>query len=559
MAETSAMNINENALQFASLGTAADDPDIRLNEGLSHWFSFKASGFIKARKSGYYERRDGACSYKFELERDVRSLQQQLQEEIELHATLEHAMKNKFVDFSTPSHFPEHTIDLLTTIVTLEDTVSKLEEKMLSLQFQLSQERNERRLVEYRLQRSYSKKTPSPSLKENQFSKEMHPENSAPVNSGKLTKQPSSNRLWNHPNLLSEEMVRCMRSIFISLAECPPSSNSTTMDSPRLTTMDNPRSPHAQHSNTLPWSLSEHLMVPMWAKSPQIELPHDSEVLGAENAFDPYKVSGKLSWLDIGRYEFATEVFWMSVGKRQLEYAAGSLRRFRILVEQLAKVNPILLSSDEKLAFWVNLYNALLMHAYLAYGVPRSESKFFSLLQKAAYTVGGHLFSAAVIEYVILKMRPPIHRPQIALLLPLHKLKVSEEQKKFAIDSYEPNVAFALSCGMYSSPAVQVLSAKNVRDELEAAQRDFIRASVGVSCKGKLLVPKMLHGFARNYVDDSKLAQWISRYLTPEQAAFIEQNITQKRQKLFSSRNCGVLSFDSRFRYLFLPDTVRQQ
>lgn len=34
----------------------------------------------------------------------------------------------------------------------------------------------------------------------------------------------------------------------------------------------------------------------------------------------------------------------------------------RILVEQLAKVNPILLSSDEKLAFWINLYNALIMH-----------------------------------------------------------------------------------------------------------------------------------------------------------------------------------------------------
>ena len=39
-----------------------------------------------------------------------------------------------------------------------------------------------------------------------------------------------------------------------------------------------------------------------------------------------------------------------------------SLLEDRILVEQLAKVNPILLSSDEKLAFWINLYNALIMH-----------------------------------------------------------------------------------------------------------------------------------------------------------------------------------------------------
>ncbi|KAL9228433.1 hypothetical protein vseg_004016 [Gypsophila vaccaria] len=554
----SAMNLNHTALEFQSSGITDDDTGIKLSESVSDWFSFKASGFTKSQKSGYYERRDNPCAYKFQLERDVNSLQKKLQEEKELHATLEDAMEKKFVDISSPAHFPENTLELLTSIVTLETTVSKLEEKMVSLQFQLSQERNERRLAEYRLQRSNSKRTSSPSQKEDQFSNERHLENPALANLGKLAKEPLSNRLWNHPNLLSEEMVRCMRSIYISLAEHPPPSSSTKKETPQFTTAET-RSPQSQHSNTSPWSLSEHLMVPMWAKSPQIELPLDSEVLGEDNAFDPYKVSGKLSWLDIGKYEFATEVFWMSVGKRQLEYAAGSLRRFRILVEQLAKVNPILLNSDEKLAFWINLYNALMMHAYLAYGVPRSESKFFSLLQKAAYTVGGHLFSAAVIEYVILKMRPPIHRPQIALLLPLHKLKVSEEQKKFAIASYEPNVAFALSCGMYSSPAVQVLTAKNIRDELEAAQRDFIRASVGVSSKGKLLVPKMLHCFAKTFVDDSNLAQWISGYLPPEQAAFIQQNITQKRQKLFSSRNCGVLSYDSRFRYLFLPDTIHQQ
>ncbi|KNA10678.1 hypothetical protein SOVF_142020 [Spinacia oleracea] len=549
MAATSAI-LNDTALVYSSTGSVDSSSDTPLNEGQCHWFSPKASNHIEVGNGGYYDRGDGAFAYKYQLENDVRSLHQQLQEEKELHATLENAIEKNVMELSTPSHFPQHAVELLSSIAALEASISELQEEMISLHYQLSQERNERRLAEYRLQRSNSKKTSSPSWQESQLSSKMHPKCSGPVNTGKLTKELSSKGLWNHPNRLSEEMVRCMRSIFISLAESSPSSNGTTMDLPS--------SPRAHPSNAPSWSLSEHLMVPMWAKSPQIDLPHDSEVLGTDSTFDPYKVSGKLSWLEIGRYGLATEVSWMSVGKRQLEYAAGSLRRFRILVEQLAKVNPILLSSDEKLAFWINLYNALIMHAYLAYGVPRSEMKFFSLLQKAAYTVGGQLFSAAVIEYVILKMRPPIHRPQIALLLPLNKLKVSEEQKKFAIDSYEPNIAFALSCGMYSSPAIQVFTAKNVRDELEAAQRDFIRASVGVSSKGKLLVPKMLHCFSRNNVDDSKLAQWISRYLPQEQAAFIEQHITQKRQKLFGSRNCGVLPFDSRFRYLFVPEMVYQ-
>uniref|UniRef100_A0A804QPY1 Uncharacterized protein n=1 Tax=Zea mays TaxID=4577 RepID=A0A804QPY1_MAIZE len=46
------------------------------------------------------------------------------------------------------------------------------------------------------------------------------------------------------------------------------------------------------------------------------------------------------------------------------------------------------------------------LQAYLPYGIPR-------LMQKVVYTVGGHLFSAVFIEYVILKMKSPSHRPQM--------------------------------------------------------------------------------------------------------------------------------------------------
>ena len=34
----------------------------------------------------------------------------------------------------------------------------------------------------------------------------------------------------------------------------------------------------------------------------------------------------------------------------------------RLLIEQLAEVNPVHLNDDARLAFWINLYNALLMH-----------------------------------------------------------------------------------------------------------------------------------------------------------------------------------------------------
>jgi hypothetical protein len=197
-----------------------------------------------------------------------------------------------------------------------------------------------------------------------------------------------------------------------------------------------------------------------------------------------------------------------------------------------------------------------LIQAYLAYGVPKTDLKLFSLMQKAAYTVGGHSYNAATIEYMTLKMSPPLHRPQIALLLSILKLKVSDEQRQAGISTPEPLVSFALSCGMHSSPAVRIYSAENVGEELEEAQKDYIQASVGVSPRGKLIVPQMLHCFAKKSVDDCKVALWISRHLPPRQAAFVEQCIHRRQWWGFlgsSSSKCGIVPFDSRFRYLFLP------
>ncbi|KAH7515231.1 uncharacterized protein LOC107428103 isoform X2 [Ziziphus jujuba] len=574
-------------IQHASGQHQSDDSSVKvsyLGEGATRLDSYINSNY--------------ACPYRFQLEQDVQRLQVQLQKEMDLHAVLENAIGNSATKLSSPSCLPQYAQELLSNIAVLEITVSKLEQEMVSLQFQLSQERNERRLSEYRLRHSSSQTTsprstdvvnfPHSSPQLCQSSKQdscqgLKAQLSEPsgesslilsavetavdsvalcnvmktsascqaADCSKLSKGMPPKGLWDHPNQLSEEMVRCMKNIFMSLADSAMPSKSAALES-----HCSPLSPRGHLSNSSWWSSSERSMISSWVQSPQVDVQSNSEVLALENACDPYRVRGKLSWADIGNYGLAAEVSWMSVGKKQLEYAAVALRKFRILVEQLAKVNPIHLNCNERLAFWINLYNALIMHAYLAYGVPRSDLKLFSLMQKAAYTVGGHSFTAAAIEYVILKMKPPVHRPQIALLLALHKLKVSEEQRKSAIDIHEPLLAFALSCGMYSSPAVRIYTAKNVREELQEAQRDFIRASVGVSSKGRLLVPKMLHCFAKSFVDDADLAVWISHYLPSHQAAFVEQCISQRRQSLLGSRNCGILPFDSRFRYLFLPDKI---
>ncbi|XP_022750028.1 uncharacterized protein LOC111299220 isoform X2 [Durio zibethinus] len=461
----------------------------------------------KTQERSGQEKSEQMCHYKYQLEQEVKKLQQQLQEETDLHLALASAIEHSDSPSpNSPGKLPDKAQELLDSIAVLEITVSKLEQEFVSLQYQLSQERNERRLAEYRLKHlpcsaislfdSYLACLSEPIAK---TCNEEKPEEN--VDDMSLLEAVIDNNyivenLWHQPNQLSEEMVT-----------------------------------HSTKATSL-------------LRSPS-----------GGGAYDPYGVSCKEDWTStIGTYSTAVEVSWLSVGKKELKYAAMALKRFRLLVEQLARVDPSQMSYNEKLAFWINLYNALIMHAYLAYGVPRNDIKLFSLMQKAAYTVGGLSVSAADIECTVLKMNPAAYRPQIAAVLALQKIKASDEQQKYKIDHPEPLVYFALSCGLHSSPAVRLFRAENVNELLERSMKDYIQASVGISNKGKLLVPKLLHCFAKGLVQDSLLPDWICQFLSPQQTSMVRDCLSRNKWRLLGARSFSVVPFDSRFRFLFLLD-----
>uniref|UniRef100_A0A0E0N9Z7 Ternary complex factor MIP1 leucine-zipper domain-containing protein n=1 Tax=Oryza rufipogon TaxID=4529 RepID=A0A0E0N9Z7_ORYRU len=541
--------------------------------------------------------------YRSQLEQEVKKLQRQLEEEIDLHVALADAvMQNAGPVLNSSVKIPYKAQELLTNIASLESAVSKLEKDLNELYYQLCHERNERLLAESKpgclpsTSPDHSLSTCTctweehiSSLRDLKFggSESMRstqqdlyseleyeqdvgedPEERQMVSLNRLFEKHrdvSLNRLlekhrdeemqescstdkegeedekidtlsfeqsilkitsmkvgnlWNNPNQLSEEMVRCMRNIFLRLSE-------SSKMSPKESSDCSSSSAERLSGSTLA-SFSDSSIIPSMLRSPSVDSNRNDEMTTEASNFDPYKVNGKESRRDIGNYHSAAEVSWMSVGKEQLEYASEALKKFRFLVEQLSKVNPNSMNCDERLAFWINLYNALIMHAYLAYGVPRNDIKLFSLMQKS-------------------------------LMLALNKFKITEEHKKYSIDGTEPLVLFGLSCGMFSSPAVRIFSAANVRQELQESLRDYVQASVGISDRGKLLIPKLLQSYAKGNVEDSLLADWICHHLTPDQVAVIRDSSSQRKQRLLGARSFTVVAFDSKFRYLFLPDSSGSQ
>ncbi|KAG8069781.1 hypothetical protein GUJ93_ZPchr0006g42211 [Zizania palustris] len=342
--------------------------------------------------------------YRWQLEQEVKKLQRQLEEEIDLHVALSDAVtQNDAPVLKSSMKLPYKAQELLINIASLESSVWNLEKDLNELYYQLCHERNGRLLAESKSgclpstssgDQSLSTCTCTweehiSSLRDSKFGgsesmrptqQDLFPELEYEQDVGEDSEERqmvslnrlfgkhwdvSLNRLlekyrddemqescsidkkgeedekfdtlsfeqsilkitsmkggtlWNNPNQLSEEIVRCMRNIFLHLSESskmlPKASPDCSSSSERLS------------CSTLA-SFSDSSIIPSMLQSPSIDSNRHDEIKTEVRNFDPYKVNGKESQRDIGIYHSAAEVSWMSVGKEQLEYASEALKKFR--------------------------------------------------------------------------------------------------------------------------------------------------------------------------------------------------------------------------------------
>lgn len=184
------------------------------------------------------------------------------------------------------------------------------------------------------------------------------------------------------PNRLSEDMIKCMSAIYCKLADPPLTHNGLS-------------SPNSSMSS-------------MSAFSPQDQCDMWSPGFRNNSSFDvrldnPFHVEGLKEFS--GPYSTMVEVPWIYRDGQKLGDTEHLLQNFRSLICRLEEVDPRMLSHEEKLAFWINIHNALVMHAYLAYGIPQNNVKRVFLLLKAAYNIGGHIISADTIQSSVLGCR----------------------------------------------------------------------------------------------------------------------------------------------------------
>lgn len=130
-----------------------------------------------------------------------------------------------------------------------------------------------------------------------------------------------------------------------------------------------------------------------------------------------------------------------------------------------------LATPKRKLAFWINLYNAIVIDAVIAFGVQKSVTEglgILSFFRKAAYQIGGHRVSLEDIEQGIL--RGNRGNP----ILPGSHFSSDNPKTAWIMKEVDPRIHFALNCASRSCPPIGVYSPDHIETQLDMAARNFI-------------------------------------------------------------------------------------
>ncbi|OEL31340.1 hypothetical protein BAE44_0007640 [Dichanthelium oligosanthes] len=211
---------------------------------------------------------------------------------------------------------------------------------------------------------------------------------------------------------------------------------------------------------------------------------------------------------------------YASDDRRHLDYsriaASEEFRRYANLVQELQRSDMTALPAEERLPFFLNLHNAMAIHAVIRVGQPGAVDRrpFFSDFQ---YVVGGHPYSLASIRNGILRAN---RRQPYTLAKPFGS---NDRRLELAQRRANPLVHFALCDATRSSPIVRFYTTQGVEPELRHAAREFfLHGGVEIDLESRTVnLTRIIKWYSADFGQDRDILRWLLNYLDPTKAGLL--------------------------------------
>ena len=194
-----------------------------------------------------------------------------------------------------------------------------------------------------------------------------------------------------------------------------------------------------------------------------------------------------------------------------------------------------LVTREEKLAFWINLYNTIVVQGIVELELASSVREVNNFFAHISYRIGNHTFSPDEIEHGILRSnaRPPYRVFSV--------FRRNDPRRQFALNTSDPRIHFALVCGSRSCAPISFYEAVAIDEQLDIATKNFINSSEVIILpeKNKILLSQIFNWYIKDLGKRKDIFKFLLRYLNPDDKAkyLVEHMDTIEVEYLFYDWN----------------------
>lgn len=166
----------------------------------------------------------------------------------------------------------------------------------------------------------------------------------------------------------------------------------------------------------------------------------------------------------------------------------------------------------QRLAFWINLYNTMVVHGVVAWGIKDSVKEKRGFFDLVKYDIGGYLFSLNDIEHGILRENARIpYRPWRAF-------SRDDPRHDFTVSPMDVRLHFTLVCGSQSCPPIGFYTADEIETQLDLAAQSFINSKeVEITPDtGIVKISRIFKWYRPDFGNRNDLVGFLIRYLDSE-------------------------------------------
>lgn len=225
------------------------------------------------------------------------------------------------------------------------------------------------------------------------------------------------------------------------------------------------------------------------------------------------------SFFDVHSFRVNYDAMRKSESFNEYLKLAGRLKRFNLFS---------LNTDEEKKAFWINIYNILIIHGVIEFGIKQSVKEVFNFFGRIGYNIGGIFFSPDDIEHGILRLNRPhpvLHKKQFLFF---------DRRRLLCPKRLDPRIHFALVCASSSCPPIEFYDAQMIDKQLDTAGRSFLKRGGLILDRHKdiLYLSQIFHWYAYDFGRAKRdILNFINRFADEDIKDFIFERMDKIKIK----------------------------